>query len=168
MDAPTRKLLVFFGGLAVFALALILGATAILRRLAQEAPGGGAPLPGLSAPAPQPPRGDGSATYEIQRGTVDRRPIIYRDTGFTPAEITIRANDDIGCLITIVNKSESPLRVGVNPHNPSGDPGANYGLIAPGETAVLDPRYPGLEAVSLHNHFNPAPGFRVVYAESCK
>jgi len=51
---------------------------------------------------------------------------------------------------------------------PAGDPGADYGAIAPGGSGLLDTRYPGFAEMTLHSHMTPAHEFTVVYGEGCK
>ena len=104
---------------------------------------------------------------KIQSGAVNRRPITYTADGFTPKNVTISETDDIGCLITVINKSALAIRVGANPHDEKGDPGSDYGIINPGQTGIMDVRYTGLSELTLHNHFNPAHEFAVVYGEGC-
>lgn len=167
MNSDTKKLALFFGGLAVFAAVLIAGANFLLKRV--PTPPAPQPLPALkSEDSDAALEGDGGAVFHIQEGTVDRRPVRYTHDGFSPARIIIQETDDLGCPITVLNQSDAPLRVGVNPHDPAGDPGANYGDIAPGKAGVLDVRYSGLQEITLHNHSNPAHEFTVVYGVGCQ
>lgn len=161
-----KKIMFFFGGLALFAAALVLGADFFLRRV--PAPPPPQPLPALQEEEEAMPDEDNGAVFQIQKGTVDRRPVRYTADGFSPARIVIQETDDLGCLITVVNQSAAPLRVGVGPHDPAGDPGANYGEITPGKAGILDVRYAGLLAVTLHNHAHPAHEFSVAYGEGCQ
>lgn len=163
-NPETRKLVFFFAGMFLLALVLIAGASFALKFISRSEPAI-PPAPPLEIPADR-----GSATTKIidASRSIDSRPVRYTDGGFAPTEITITALDAVGCLVTIENKTKNPLKVGVSPHRESGDPGANYRVIAPGESGVLDPRYPGLSQVSLHNHAVPIDGFRVTYGEGCK
>lgn len=159
-----KKLIIFFSGLALFAAALVLGANFFLRRI--PAPPPPQPLPALQGETAMPDE-NGEGVFRIQKGTVDRRPIRYTAEGFSPARIVIQETDDLGCLITVVNQSAAPLRVGVGPHDPAGDPGANYGEITPGAAGILDVRYSGLLEVTLHNHAHPAHEFVAAYGPGC-
>ena len=173
MNQNPKNFLLFFGGLLLFAAALAAGTYIYLGRVPTDAPTSGTILPpvDLGAPGPSglpsPPRPD-SAPRQSAPGVVDVRPVTYTDAGFAPARITVRAADSIGCLITVINRSSSVLRVGVSPHRAAGDPGADYGILTPGETGILDVRYPGLNEVSLHNHARPMHEFRVDYGEGCR
>ncbi|MDP3727689.1 MAG: hypothetical protein Q8R35_03585 [bacterium] len=164
-----KKVIFFFSGLALFTAALVLGADFFLRRVPVPPPPA-LPLPPIIDEGANDggSNGDGGAVYHIQKGTVDHRPIRYTAAGFSPTHIIIQETDDLSCLITVVNQSDAPLRVGVNPHDPAGDPGANYGEITPGKAGILDVRYSGLLEVSLHNHQNPGHEFSVEYGPGCQ
>lgn len=172
MAPKTKGLLILFAGLALFVLLLIFGTNALLKLVPSGAPPPSVPL----APVEDEQNdidirlreGEEGTVYRIQPGGEDRRPITYTASGFQPNAVTIRSTDDIGCLITIVNRSAAPLRVGVGPHAATGDPGADYGLLQPGETGVMDVRYPGLGEIVLHNHMNSAHEFPVSYGEGCR
>ena len=172
MNANLRTLVIFFAGLAAVAALLVFGANWLLGRVPAEAlpapKPAGQSLPAADLPAAEPqPSEEPGASFRIQKGSVDRRPIVYSANGFAPARIAIQASDAIGCLITVVNRSERVLRVGVSPHDPAGDPGANYGEIAPGSSGILDVRYGGLDAITLHNHLVPTHEFTVAYGPGC-
>lgn len=170
-----RRLAIFFGGLAVLTAAVVFGVNLALKRfgppLAPTPAATTLPLPSVDIGVEPPASKDSGAerpTFHIQPGAVDRRAVGYTAEGFQPQHITIRATDDIGCLITVVNQSGAGLRVGVNPHDQAGDPGADYGVIPPGETGILDVRYPGFEAIALHAHHNPAHSFSADYGQGCR
>lgn len=170
MQPQTRKLVLTLGGLAAFTAVLVLGANWALTLVPAAAPppaSGPLPVPDVDVRIEGGAEGDG-ATYQIQKGAVDRRPLRYTINGFIPERIAIQATDDIGCLITVINQTDIGLRIGVNPHAAAGDPGADYSVIPPGETGILDVRYPGFEAMALHAHHNPAHGFSVDYGQGCR
>ncbi|MBI4132232.1 MAG: hypothetical protein HY474_01225 [Candidatus Sungbacteria bacterium] len=160
----SKQLILFFGGLALFAVLLTFGANFFLRRIHVEPPQPFTPLP-ISSGGSQ--ESDDGGMFQIQKGTVDRRPVRYGPDGFSPRTIAIHESDDLGCLITVINQSDAPLKVGASPHDPAGDPGANYGEIAPGKAGVLDVRYSGLTEIMLHNHASPAHEFVVTYGPGC-
>lgn len=168
-DVKNKKAILFFGGLAAFAILLAVGVNFALKLV---------PVPPPVSPQSLPPLGsdeiedvvpeERGGVFHIQEGTLDHRPIRYTQEGFSPRSITIQASDDLGCLTTVVNQSDAPLRVGVSPHGLAGDPGANYGEIAPGRAGVLDTRYSDLVGITLHNHGHPEHEFSVVYGHGCK
>ncbi len=176
MESKNKKLIFLFAGAALFAAALILGVNALLARLPHAPPSEGSPLAPIRrdtdirirAPGDKGPGRTTGPIYEIKNGGVDDRPVTYTAAGFTPAELTIRSSDPIGCVITVTNTSAAPLRVRVGPHDPAGDPGADYGSIAPGQTGILDARYPGLQEIVLHSHDQPEHTFLVRYGEGCR
>ncbi len=146
-DIKNRKIILLFSGLAFFAVVLILGANMLLKLVGEAPKPEGSALPPIQADTSikiQAPGGTDAGregpVYEIKSGAPDDRPVLYTTTGFSPRELTIRASDIIGCVITIANKSGAPLRVRVGPHDPAGDPGADYGVIASGETGILGGR----------------------------
>src|SRR3989338_9895248 len=175
MEGPkTRNLLLLFGGLFLFAVFLIVGTNVLLRRI-EPAPAPPAnPLPAIKrGEVKMRIEGPGGAPDTgvrfIEPGAVaDPRPVIYTEAGSAPGRVTVSATDAVGCLVTVINRSAAPLRVGVNPHSPAGDPGADYGAIAPGGSGLLDTRYPGFAEMTLHSHMTPAHEFTVVYGEGCK
>lgn len=162
-EIKTQKLILFFGGLALFAAALAVAANFALKRVPTEKAGGNILPPLEQEPVPTP-----GAVRFVEPGARDERPITYTDSGFSPSEVTIRVNDAVGCLTSVINRSSKPLRVGISPHSATGDPGADYGELAPGATLLLDVRYPGLSSVALHNHAKPEYGFTVHYGEGCE
>lgn len=169
MIPNSRKAFVFLGGLALFALLLIFGADTLLKRVPTPRPV--LPPPDTETePTPDsaPEVGEDGAPFRIERSAEDRRPLIYGSGGFQPAALTIRETDDLGCAITVINRSSTLLGIGVDPHNPAGDPGANYGQISPGEGAVIDTRYNLPNGIRLHNHLNPEHGFAVTYGPGCQ
>src|SRR3989344_4398638 len=161
-----KKLILFFSGLALFTAVLVLSADFFLGRIPAPPPASPElqrdeppqPLPALPEKGAMPNEDDGTA-FHIQEGIVDHRPVRYTVTGFSPRRIIIQETDDLGCLITVVNQSDAPLRVGVNPHDPAGDPGANYGEITPGKASILDVRYSSLQEITLHSHSDPMHEF---------
>ena len=175
MESKNKKLILLFAGIALFAAALILGTNALLERVPHTEPREGSPLPPIRrdtdirirAPGDEGPGRTNGPSYEIKDGASDDRPVTYTAAGFSPQELTIRLDDAIGCVITVTNKSIAPLRVRVGPHDPAGDPGADYGSIAPGQTGILDVRYPGLQEIILHSHDRPEHTFLVRYGEGC-
>lgn len=169
MIPNSRRTFVFLGGLALFALLIIFGADTLLKRVpaSQSVPPPSSPE---TEPAPDSAPGveENSAPFSIERGAEDRRPLIYGSGGFQPTALTIQETDDLGCVITVINRSSTLLGIGVDPHNPAGDPGANYGEIGPGERAIIDTRYNVPNGVRLHNHLNPEHGFAVTYGPGCQ
>lgn len=150
-----------------FLLALAFGTNTILKRLAPP-PGDSKatlPAPNANGASPQNPL-EGSATGSPV--PVDSRPVRYSETGFEPTTLTVKSSDALGCLITIINASKTSLQVGVSPHRESGDPGSHYKAIKPGESIILDPRYPGLNNIHLHSHDRPEHKFRVEYGQGCQ
>lgn len=176
IDPKQKKLMLLFGGLALFAAALIFGTNILLKLVPQKQKPEESVLPPIQTGVDvriQAPGGTGAGNegpiYEIRDGAPqDDRPVTYTAAGFSPAEVTIRASDAAGCVITVTNKSDAPLRVRVGPHDPAGDPGADYGVLAPNEIGILDVRYPGLTQITLHDHDRPAYTFLVRYGEGCR
>ena len=164
-----KKLFLLLGGAAAFAILLVLGTNALLKLIPASEPDTGGMLPEIqSGPKPEGIKPE-PGTQTAEPGVIDRRPIIYTAEGFQPARVTVSITDqDIGCLITVTNRTASPLKVGVNPHAASGDPGADYGFIPPGHTSILDVRYAGLNEITLHHHQNPTHEFTVVYGPGCR
>ncbi|GEM_PF-1807123 len=165
-----RRILFLLGGLAVFTVLLVIGMDVALRYV---------PPPAQNILPPQnandekiriehPGGGSDTKVNILDEAPLDSRAIMYTETGFSPKETTIKITDSIGCLITVQNKTALPLRVGVNPHNVTGDPGADYGEITTGETGILDVRYTGLPGVALHDHAKPENEFHVTYGEGCQ
>ncbi len=168
-ELPAKKLLFFFGGLALFAAVLAVGVNFLLLRLTPEEQCCAVILPAIPYGDTPPQNGsEGAGTRIIAPGTVDPRALSYTVSGFEPHEITVRSGDPLGCLITVANRSTLGMRLGVNPHDPSGDPGANYGDLIPGQVGIYDVRYSGFDVILLHNHLNPAQGFRVRYGDGCR
>lgn len=170
-----KKLAILFGGLTLLVVILILGTNALLERVPQTQPLEGSALPpirtdtNIRIQAPGGTEGGREGPiYEIQSGALDDRPVMYTAVGFSPQELTIRAGDAIGCVITVTNRNAAPLRVRVGPHDPAGDPGADYGSITPGQTGILDVRYPGLQEIIMHSHDHPEHTFLVHYGEGCR
>lgn len=175
MFESKKKLILLFGGIVLFAAVLILGTNMLLKLVPQEQKPEGSALPPIQTDTNikiQAPGGTGTGregpVYEIKSGAPDDRPIQYTTAGFSPQELTIRSSDVIGCVITVTNKSDAPLRVRVGPHDSVRDPGADYGIIASGETGILDVRYPGLTEIIMHNHDRPEHTFLVRYGEGCR
>lgn len=163
-----KKMIWFFGGLAAFAAVLIAGTNMILKSVPAEEPAAKTSLPPLDRTRKDDSDKKGTEYSITGSKIVDSRAIIYTDSGFAPPVTVIKADDAIGCLVTVENRSSRRVRVGVNPHRDAGDPGANYGELAPGTTGIYDVRYPGFSEISLHDHFNPAQEFAVVYGEGCR
>lgn len=163
-----RNLVLFLGGLGGLVTVLVIGANYLLRLVPVEPPPASQLLPVIQAEDTDEDTAPSSPVFRIQSGTVDHRPVGYTAEGFSPPRITIQETDSIGCLITVLNRSDVALRVGVSPHEAAGDPGADYGIIAPGASAVLDVRYTGLPGITLHNHARPEHEFTVTYASGCK
>lgn len=167
LDRETQKLVLFFGSLALFAAVLAIGTNLLLKSLPQDG-ASEVTLPPVKTEGERPPESDGARTKVIAPGTVDPRAIRYTETGFEPVLVTIRASDPIGCLISVINRSQRPIRLGVNPHAETGDPGANYGELAPAETGIYDVRYAGFVEILLHNHSAPSHELKVMYGASCQ
>lgn len=169
----------FVIGLTLGAVVIVAGTILALRQVVPP-PSSPVELPPLPEVAPaggtirvEPPGGSGltppgAPLQIIEPVEGDPNPIRYTGQGFAPIEKTIRLSDALGCLLTMVNDAREPLRVGVSPHADAGDPGADYGVILPGESQLLDVRYPGLSAIALHNHAIPAHSFRVTYGTGCQ
>lgn len=164
-----RRIIFLLGGLAIFTALLIIGVDVGLRFLATPTQNTIPPqnTENDSIRIENPGGGSNTKVEILDEVPSDPRAILYTETGFSPKEITINITDSIGCLITVLNKTKDPLRVGISPHTQAGDPGANYGEIAFGETGILDVRYVGLPGVSLHNHEKPSSEFHVTYGEGC-
>jgi hypothetical protein len=175
-----NQLTKFLLGLAGTALVLGVGTVATLKLLPAPAP----PPPTQLPPLPLDPEGtihlappaDGapSTTPEnsrfeiIESITGNPNPIRYTGEGFQPRQKTIQASDPLGCLVTLINGTAEPLRVGVGPHADRGDPGADYGVIPPQESKFLDVRYPGLTEIELHNHARPRDTLYISYGSGCR
>ena len=94
--------------------------------------------------------------------------VIYDGQVFRPARVLRDGSGSIGCLVVLVNRSIVPLRIGLNPHNPAGDPGPNYGTIAPGDKLIFDPRFVGITGFRFHNHANPQQEFFIELGPKCQ
>ncbi len=166
-----QKIFILLGGLALFAIMLVIGVNALLKSV----PVGNQPKSKTNAIAPpgstiriEAPNGDPNAKVNIlDTSPEDPRLVTYTENGFSPNAVTVKITDSVGCLVTIRNKTTRSVRVGVNPHNPAGDPGANYGEIAPNEDSIIDPRYTGLPGIILHDHAKPANELAVSYGAGC-
>ena len=163
MPTDFKNIAIFFSGLLVLVIVLVAGTNFLLRR-----------VPTTTPVKPTLPANDTGAPFENSPARInpaeqsDPRPIIYTPNGFAPQTPTVQVTDAMGCLITLINRSETPLRVGVNPHSAKSDPGANYGTILPGESGILDVRYIGFNAITLHNHSKAEQEFSVKFGEGCK
>ncbi len=170
-DPENKKLILFFCGLGLGVLLLIVVTNALLKLVPSPEHERGGELPEIESDRPPATPGSGGEpkTEQAKPGIIDRRPITYTASGFSPTSVTVRISDEgVGCLITVVNRTDAPLKIGVSPHEDTGDPGADYGFIQPGETGILDVRYLGLSEITLHSHQNPAQEFRVIYGQGCK
>lgn len=165
-----QRHVLFFVGLALFAALLVLGTNAALKLVPpEERAREPKTLPPIDATVRiETPDNSSSVRTNIIESPVDSRPINYTATGFTPAELTVRSSDPIGCIITVTNLTAQPIRVAVGPHAASGDPGVNYGQLMPGETGIYDILYPGLTEISLHNHLRPELEMKITYGEGCR
>lgn len=164
MNITPKKLIIFFGGLAVLVALMVAGANLAPKRLVPEDRGERTLLPAIQEETM--PEG---ATKIVEPATVaDTRPITYTATGFEPRETTIKSSDAYGCLVSVVNRSAAKIKVGVSPHAAAGDPGADYGELSPNEIGIYDVRYPGFETATLHNHFQPEHEFKVTYGGGCR
>lgn len=161
-ELKTKRAIFFLGGIAAFALVLVVGVNVLLRRVEP------AYIPPPPAENEPPPEENDEAEFRIQKEFLDSRPVTYTLDGFSPQTLTIQEGDSAGCMISVLNRSDSAIKVGVSPHDPAGDPGADYGEISPGNTGILDVRYSGLAEISLHNHFRPEHGFTVTYGPGCE
>lgn len=168
MNASAKKTAIFFSVLAAFVIILVTGANFLLKKVPSEAGGPEklAPLAPVEIPSPA-AKDNTSGTSIISDIKTSNPEIIYKDDEFKPAEITIKASDPIGCLIVVTNKTNQIIRIGLSPHKESGDPGANYGTLAPGEQGIYDVRYPGLIDAGVHNHLKPGRELKVIYGEGC-
>ncbi|MFY9462402.1 MAG: hypothetical protein WAP51_04340 [Candidatus Sungiibacteriota bacterium] len=94
--------------------------------------------------------------------------VIYDGQAFRPARVLRDGSGSIGCIVVLVNRSIIPLRIGLNPHNPAGDPGPNYGTIAPGDKLIFDPRFVGITGLRFHNHASPEQEFFIELGPKCQ
>ena len=104
----------------------------------------------------------------------DEIHLFYRDRRLTPFTyhgkvLMLRCNrhtDRPSEFVFDVVAVASQLTAAGMPH--VAEDKADYGVISPGETAILDVRYPGLSRITLHNHFSPQHDFMVGYGPGCE
>ena len=167
--AITKKTWLARGALALFPLVLVMGTNAVLRWLpaTPEEDNRGSVLPPPNEDASQAPPNGG--TRIIETAPHDPRAVTYTDAGFSTRSITIRADDPLGCAMTIRNETAKTITIRVGPHNANGeDPGFPYQPIAPKETSILDVRYAGLSSITIHDHARPQFELTVHYGEGCR
>lgn len=87
---------------------------------------------------------------EISAGVVE-----YKNGIFVPG--TIKIDENMGCLLAIINRGSEKFKLGLSPHDEKGDLGVDYTEIPPGESILLDPRY-RIERIAFHDHNYPTGG----------
>lgn len=103
------------------------------------------------------------ATEEIpQEDTTPKATVFYSGNEFTPNNVVVKD----ACLLEIVNKSEEPLLIRLNPHSEKNNIGVQYPKIAPENSLLLDPRY-RIPQIGFHNHGNPNHAFSVTLDKEC-
>lgn len=111
--------------------------------------------------------GRGATHKIIDKEGLDKTEIIYKNGKFFPAVVTLEQdNSGIGCLITIVNRSEAPLTIRLSPHTERTDWGAQYDAIPPRGELIIDPRF-RIPKIAFHNHGKPSEEFSVNLRSSC-
>lgn len=164
-----KKWVYYFAALFLFVVLIFAAADFFLKKISPNTtPAAGESVKPPPASTPAAPNESAPVYKFTPPGTADPRAVIYTDRGFTPSELNIKSSDAIGCLITVVNRSKKNLEVRVNPHDPSGDSGVDYGRLEPGESGVYDVRYIGFSEMTLHNHLAPQDEFRVIYGQGCQ
>jgi hypothetical protein len=96
--------------------------------------------------------------------------ISYRDHHFTPVITSLKLNaSGTGCVIKIVNESDTPLVVRLSPHEKAlkGNYGGQYDPIPPGKFIIIDPRF-DMGEESFHNFKIPNEEFHLRIGNSCR
>ena len=94
--------------------------------------------------------------------------VIYDGKSFQPPRVFRDGSGSIGCLVVLVNRSGSPLKIGLNPHNPARDPGPDFGFTASGDKLIFDPRFNGISELKVHNHEKPREEFTIILGPKCQ
>lgn len=150
-----RQILIFFVLIALVAAAAIASIFLFLKN----------PSPKETSPAPSVPS---TNTSVVQPEAYPDAPTIIYDGAFHPGTLLLDGKGSAGCVLLLVNKSSSPLMVGLNPHRPEGDAGPQYKPIPPGGTLLFDPRFVGVTELSFHDHAQPNEIFSLSFAKSCQ
>ncbi|MBI3442770.1 MAG: hypothetical protein HY007_03320 [Candidatus Sungbacteria bacterium] len=129
-------------------------------------------LPADAGTAPEKPSVNiqNTQTQAVPQNNPALSTINYRDHRFTPLTTTLEQNaKGTGCVIRIVNQSNTPLMVRLSPHEKAlkGNYGGQYDPIGPGKSIIIDPRFDmGYE--SFHNFNAPSEEFHVRLTNSCR
>lgn len=94
--------------------------------------------------------------------------IVYTDSGFSAASVSISEDKGMGCLVAIQNDSSKPLTFRVGPREEGKEKGVLYPTIAPGTSQTFDPRYTGYEELPFYSVETPRHEFTVIYEPSCR
>ncbi len=95
--------------------------------------------------------------------------ILYRDNIFTPAHILLTQNKTgVGCYINVVNASSNTLIIRLGPPEVGKEKGFPYPPIAPGQSALIDPRYSGITQALFYNTALPTASFTVNLDQTCR
>lgn len=159
-NMSVKQFLVFFG-IVTLSIAIIIAGTSVFLKWGawQETPG------------------DTSGAEKIL-GDIDNNEagreedltslVVYDGDEFMPERALVDGSGKLGCVALLINKSAEPLRVGISPHNQKVDPGPNYGVIAPGDKLLFDPRFTGITELRMHNHDKPQEEFVIELGSGCR
>lgn len=161
-----KHIVIFFGFFAFIAALLVAGAYFFLRKV--DTPRFDAENIGGSIAPSDISKGEHSAEPIVR---ADRPPptVIYENGAFRPSRVFLNGKEAAKCLVVLQNRSSLPLRIGMDPHNPSGkDSGLDFEDIAPDADLIFDPRFVGITELALHNHASPTEGFFVSFGTECQ
>ena len=159
-NISVKQLVIFFAVITAVIAAFIIGANLFLKW-------------GISV---EPSKGE-TKLEDIQTGTPEVKPadkveltptVIYDGKSFQPPRVFRDGSGSVGCLVVLVNRSGSPLRIGVSPHNPARDPGPDFGFTASGDKLIFDPRFIGIAELKIHNHEKPSEEFTIILGPKCQ
>lgn len=162
-----KQLILFFGIFGAMAVLLIAGANFLLWNIAPP------PFPDTvirdDALLPK-NQAEKFLSKPVASNTQPMPNVAYENGAFYPERVFLGGQkENVGCLVVLQNRSQEILRIGMNPHNPSGnDRGLDFKDIAPGENLIFDPRFVGISELSLHNHRVPSEGFIAILEKDCQ
>lgn len=112
---------------------------------------------------------NGQETRVIEDDKNAKPDVTYTAQGFSPDEIHADADTSsrLGCFVRIKNASSGELVIRLGPFESGKEKGVLYAAIAPGEKAIIDPRYSNFSEVSFYNKLIPAHSFRVAVSPTC-
>ena len=154
-DMSIKQLLKFFAVITLIVALFIAGAYLFLRWA-------------VNVEVPEEKPGEVPPQIQEPNEAVLTPQVIYDGQTFRPSRVLRDGPGSIGCIVVLLNRSVFPLKIGMSPHNPAGDPGPNYGTIAPGDKLQFDPRFVGIKALTFHNHNATEQEFMVEFGPNCQ